>query len=59
VGLLKDGLVAMGYFESRLLGWMPGGGGHFTAMRSSTEMATDFRSVATAGEPTSEVARSG
>jgi len=29
VRLLKDGLVAMGYIESRVLRWMPGGGGHF------------------------------
>ena len=32
VSLLKDGLVGMGYFESRLLRWMPGGGGHFTVI---------------------------
>jgi len=31
VGLLKDVLVAMGYYESRLLRFIPGGGGHFTA----------------------------
>lgn len=31
VGILKDMLVGMGYYESRLLRWMPGGGGHFTA----------------------------
>jgi SAM-dependent methyltransferase len=33
VGLLKDGLVAMGYMESRLLWWMPGGGGHYRGER--------------------------
>lgn len=33
VGLLKDVLVAMGYYESRLLRWMPGGGGHFTGVK--------------------------
>ena len=31
VSLLKDGLVGMGYFESRALGWFPGGGGHYAA----------------------------
>lgn len=34
VGLLKDGLVGMGYLESRALRWLPGGGGHFSAVRS-------------------------
>ncbi|HEX9870343.1 MAG TPA: hypothetical protein VGC99_17460, partial [Candidatus Tectomicrobia bacterium] len=33
VSLLKDGLVGMGYFESLALGWLPGGGGHFQAIR--------------------------
>jgi len=33
VGFMKDVLVAVGYYESRLLRWMPGGGGHFTALR--------------------------
>jgi SAM-dependent methyltransferase len=32
VGLLKDGLVGMGYYESRALRWLPGGGGHFSAV---------------------------
>lgn len=31
--LLKDTLVAMGYFESRLLVHVPGGGGHYTCVR--------------------------
>ena len=31
VGFVKDVLVAVGYYESRLLRSMPGGGGHFTA----------------------------
>ena len=34
VGLLKDALVVMGYHESRLLHRVPGGGGHFTAVKS-------------------------
>jgi len=33
VGLLKDALVGMGYYESRLLRWMPGGGGHFRGVK--------------------------
>lgn len=33
VGMLKDLLVGAGYYESRLLRWLPGGGGHFTAIR--------------------------
>ena len=33
VSLLKDGLVGMGYFESRALAWLPGGGGHYAAQR--------------------------
>lgn len=32
VGVLKDALVMTGYYESRLLRWMPGGGGHFSAI---------------------------
>jgi SAM-dependent methyltransferase len=35
VGVLKDALVAMGYYESRLLHRMPGGGGHFLALKST------------------------
>jgi hypothetical protein len=33
VGALKDLLVAVGYWESRLLRALPGGGGHFTCVR--------------------------
>ena len=33
VGLLKDILVSIGYYESRALSWMPGGGGHFTGLK--------------------------
>jgi SAM-dependent methyltransferase len=33
VGLLKNVLVAMGYYESLALRWMPGGGGHFTGVK--------------------------
>jgi len=36
VSVLKDGLVGMGYMESRLLRWMPGGGGHFSAAAGKT-----------------------
>jgi ubiquinone/menaquinone biosynthesis C-methylase UbiE len=32
VGVLKDILVVLGYYESRLLCWMPGGGGHYSAI---------------------------
>lgn len=32
VGLLKDGLVAVGYLESRTLRSVPGGGGHYAAL---------------------------
>lgn len=32
VGLAKNVVVAMGYYESRLLRRIPGGGGHFTAV---------------------------
>jgi len=34
VGLLKDVLVAMGYYESCALRWVPGGGGHFTGVKA-------------------------
>lgn len=36
VGALKDLVVMTGYYESRVLGWMPGGGGHFTAVSTMT-----------------------
>jgi SAM-dependent methyltransferase len=35
LGWLKDALVAAGYWESRLLRSVPGGGGHYTCMRAS------------------------
>ena len=34
VGILKNIIVAMGYFESRALRWLPGGGGHFLGVKS-------------------------
>lgn len=34
VGVLKNALVAAGYYESRALRSLPGGGGHFTAIKS-------------------------
>lgn len=33
VGALKNVLVSIGYFESRLLARLPGGGGHFSALK--------------------------
>jgi hypothetical protein len=39
VSVLKDVLVMMGYYESRLLSWMPGGGGHFTGIKLGEEQA--------------------
>ncbi|MEW6567772.1 MAG: methyltransferase domain-containing protein [Chloroflexota bacterium] len=37
VSLLKDVLVAAGYAESRLLHWLPGGGGHYTAVKAGVK----------------------
>ena len=33
--LVKDILVSMGYFESLVLRWVPGGGGHFTSVKQA------------------------
>ncbi len=35
VGALKSVLVSIGYFESRLLRRLPGGGGHFSAVKNN------------------------
>jgi len=42
VGLLMDMLVAMGYSESLAMRWMPGGGGHFSALKVSQVMPRDI-----------------
>ena len=41
VGALKNLLVAFGYYESRALAWLPGGGGHFTVISGNQGSDTE------------------